>query len=62
MRYFINYQHLLERMEMKTKAKLTEKTVCPSEDIYLLDGDRLVKFLPETMYLESTKTDTKTKN
>jgi len=62
MRYFINYQHLLERMEIKTKAKLVEKEVIDSDELFLVDGNRICTYSPETIYLESLKTDSKNRN
>lgn len=60
--YFVNYQHLLERMEMKTKANISEKNVIDTDKMFLVDGNRICLYSPEMLYLESIKTDAKSRN
>lgn len=62
MKHFINYQYLLKHMEMKTKASIKERFASELADNFLIDGNRLVVFSPETLYLESLKVDTKLRN
>ncbi len=49
-------------MEMKTKANISEKNVIDTDKMFLVDGNRICLYSPEMLYLESIKTDAKSRN